>query len=84
MKTLLRSNVNPRRAWHTESRCQIHNSYRDLLVFKETQTNNNKLNLNKIDLDKFTLREVTKIYKIFNKDNYIYERYIYLYIYFIY
>ena len=46
--------------------------------------NNNKLNLTKVDLDKFASREITKIYKIFNRDNYTYERYIYLYIYFIY
>ena len=53
-------------------------------MLKETQINNSKSNLSEIDLDKFASREAIKICKIFNRENYTYERYIYLYIYFIY
>ena len=53
-------------------------------MLKRTQINNNKLNFDKFDLNKFASREIIKIYKIFNRDSYIHERYIYLYIYLIY
>ena len=53
-------------------------------MFKETQTSNSKSNFDEFDLDKFALREIIKIYRIFNRDSCTYERYIYSYIYLIY
>ena len=59
-------------------------SYRDFFIFKKIYINNNKLNINISNLNKFIIIKKFRIYRNFNKDNYFRKRYFYLYIYLIY